>query len=364
MRLSPVLSVTFGLMGLGASSAAAAPIKVACVGDSITQNSGWSDKLGAKLGAGYTSTNYGLSGTTLLKAGDHPYWGSQQYMDSHSANPDIVVIMLGTNDSKPFNWNTHKGEFVGDYEALIDTYAALPSHPKIYLNLCPPAGTNGYQIVGSVIENEVIPDIKQVAAAKGLPTIDVFDAFGGHNLDQSLYGSTADLVHPNAKGAQVIADTVYAALVAEAKDGGADAGGATDGGAGGAKGDASTDKGGPTDAAGGAAGGGTAGASGSGGVAGAAGVGGAGGAAGGTSVAGTAGSTGTPGMAGSTGGPGAAGAVGGTGAAGTGQKPARASSGGCAVAPPVGASSSLRSWLLALALGVFGRALLRRRRRD
>ncbi|HVU51886.1 MAG TPA: GDSL-type esterase/lipase family protein, partial [Polyangia bacterium] len=230
------------LIGLP-SPAGAAPIKVACVGDSITQNSGWSDKLGARLGAGYTSTNYGLSGTTLLKNGDHPYWTSQQFTDSHAANPDIVVIMLGTNDSKPFNWNAHKGEFVGDYEALIDSYAALPSHPKIYLNLCPPAGTNGYQIVGTVIENEINPDIKQVAAAKGLPTIDVFDAFGGHDLDPSLYGSSADLVHPNAKGAQVIADTVYAALTAPASDGGAGSGGANNGGAGGAKGDASADGG-------------------------------------------------------------------------------------------------------------------------
>ena len=190
--------------------------------------------------------------------------------------------MLGTNDSKPFNWNAHKGEFVGDYEALVDTYAALPSHPKIYLNLCPPAGTNGYQIVGSVIENEVIPDIKQVAAAKALPTIDVFTAFGGHNLDQSLYGSTADLVHPNGKGAQVIADTVYAALTAPPSDGGAGASGATDGGAGGdsvdagSTGDASSDVGGSTSDAtstGGTAGtGSSTGAGGAGGVTGAAGA--------------------------------------------------------------------------------------------
>src|SRR5450432_26820 len=216
MRSPPFtsLAVAFVLLGIPATRALAAPLEVACVGDSITQNSGWSDKLGAKLGASYTSTNDGLSGTTLLKNGDNPYWTSQQYKDSHAANPDIVVIMLGTNDSKPFNWNPHKGEFVGDYEALVDSYATLPSHPKIYLNLCPPAGTNGYQIDGTVIENEIIPARREVARAKGLPTIDVFDAFGGHTLDPSLYGSAADLVHPNAKGAQVIADTVYAALIA------------------------------------------------------------------------------------------------------------------------------------------------------
>ena len=344
------------LVGPPRALGAAAPIKVACVGDSITQNSGWSDKLGAKLGAGYTSTNYGVVGTTLLKKGDNPYWATPQFTQSHSTNPDIVVIMLGTNDSKPFNWNDHKGEFVGDYEALIDSYAALPSHPKIYLNLCPPAGTNGYSIVGSVVENEVIPDIKQVAAAKGLPTIDVFDAFGGHNLDQSLYGSTADLVHPNAKGAQVIADTVYAALTAPPSDGGADASGATDaGGSGESKGDASSDSGATNDASS------TGGAAGAGASSGAGGASGATGAAG----AGTAGS-GSTGAAGTTM-TGAAGAsvtgIGGAsgGAAGAGAKPAHASSGGCAVADSTNGASCVA--LLGLVLAIVGAARSRRRAR-
>jgi lysophospholipase L1-like esterase len=238
-----VATAMLSLATLQASTAAAAATKVACVGDSITQLSGWPEKLGVRLGPGYTSTNYGLAGTTLLKNGDHPYWTTQQFTDSHAANPDIVVIMLGTNDSKPFNWSPHGSEFVGDYEALIDSYASLPSHPRIYLNLCPPAGTNGYQIVGSVIENQVNPDIKQVAAAKGRPTIDIFDAFGGHDFDPSLYGSTADQVHPNAKGAQVIADTVYAALTAVAVDGGMDADAAPEAGLDGAAAGGSSDAG-------------------------------------------------------------------------------------------------------------------------
>jgi MYXO-CTERM domain-containing protein len=331
--------------------ALAAPIKVACVGDSITQNSGWSDKLGAKLGAGYTSTNYGVSGTTLLKQGDNPYWSTTAFTQSHAANPDIVVIMLGTNDSKPFNWNTHKGEFVGDYEALVDSYAALPSHPKIYLNLCPPAGTNGYQIVGTVIENEVVPDIKEVAAAKGLPTIDVFDAFGGHNLDTSLYGSLGDLVHPNAKGAEVIADTVYAALTAAPADGGADASGGTEAGSGDARADASSGGGDAVSDAG-AANDATS-------TGGAAGTGTSTGAAGTGAPTGAGGAGGTTGAAGTTvGGTGAAGAAGATGAAGTGAPPPR-SSGGCGVSGGASGPSTLGP-LAGLAVLAFAR---RRRRR-
>jgi lysophospholipase L1-like esterase len=234
----------------GISGGARAATLVAAVGDSITQGSGWPDRLGTKLGAAYTVKNYGLSGTTLLKQGDHPYWTSTQYTQSHTSNPDIVVIMLGTNDSKPFNWNAHKGEFAGDYQALIDTYAALPSKPRIYLVLCPPAGKNGFQIVGTVIENEIVPLIKQVANEKGLPTIDVFTAFGGHDFDPTLFGSAGDQVHPGGAGAQRIADTVYAALVASVDGGAADAAKDAAREAGGA--DVASEKPAPVDATGGA----------------------------------------------------------------------------------------------------------------
>jgi lysophospholipase L1-like esterase len=325
MRSTLIGATVLALSVLGQARAAAAPIKVACVGDSITQLSGWPGKLGVELGAGYTSTNYGLAGTTLLKNGSHPYWTTQQFKDSHSANPDIVVIMLGTNDSMPQNWGPHSGEFVGDYESLIDSYAVLPSHPMIYLNLPPPAGTNGYKIDGTIIENDIIPEIKQVAAAKSLPTIDVFDAFGGHDLDPSLYGGPADLVHPNAKGAQVIADTVYAALSAAPSDGGVSEGGTTD--AGGAKSDAPADAGGGRDAPPTSGAAGTGASSGAGGAAGAPATAGASGGAGvggaGVTATGTAGA-----------GPGAAGATGTTGAAGAGAQPPHASSGGCALAAP------------------------------
>jgi MYXO-CTERM domain-containing protein len=311
---------------LGAGAARGATV-VAAVGDSITQNSGWTDRLGAKLGAAYTVRNFGLSGTTLLKQGDHPYWTSTQYTQSHTSNPDVVVIMLGTNDSKPYNWNDHKGEFVGDYEALIDTYAALASHPKIYVVICPPAGTNGFNISGAVIEHEVNPRIVQVAAEKGLPTIDMFKAFGGHDFDKTLFGSAGDQVHPGGAGAQRIADTVYAALVAPVTDGGAtDAGKDAASPDAGAKPDGAAEKPAPPDASG------AAGASGGAGTSGQA----------GTGAAGTSAAAGTGG-----------------GAAGTGVQPPTATDDavcGCAVG---GASGGFGLAGLALALAL---ALSRRRR--
>lgn len=200
---------------------------VAAVGDSITAGD-WPSKLGARLGDGYRVNNYGNPGTTLLKKGDAPYWNFQQFKDSHSVAADIVVIMLGTNDSKPQNW-IYQSEFGPDYEALIDSYRALPSQPRVLINLPPPAGKNAFGIRGEVIENEVLPLVRAVASKKGTGLIDVFSAFGGHAFDPSLYLSPEDNVHPNPAGAQRIADTVYAAIIAPPPDavgGQAGAGGA------------------------------------------------------------------------------------------------------------------------------------------
>ncbi|HVZ75044.1 MAG TPA: GDSL-type esterase/lipase family protein [Polyangia bacterium] len=208
--------LTSGIAALGAlcffASPAAAATSVACVGDSLTQLSAWTSYLQVRLGPGYAVENDGLAGTTLLKQGEHPYWGTPPFEASHAASPEIVVIILGTNDSNPFNWRGHKDEFVIDYETLIDSYASLPSHPKIFLALVPPAGANGYHISGANIEHGVNPKIRQIAAAKGLPVIDLFSAFGGRHVDPALYGSAEDHVHPSDEGARRIADTVYAAI--------------------------------------------------------------------------------------------------------------------------------------------------------
>lgn len=95
-----LLPIAFASIALG--QAAAAPLKVACVGDSITAGSGVKDKsmpypkqLAALLGDSYTVQNSGVSGATMLNAGDKPYQKEKRFADALAFVPDIVVIKLG-----------------------------------------------------------------------------------------------------------------------------------------------------------------------------------------------------------------------------------------------------------------------------
>ena len=104
-------------------------IRLACVGDSITYGSGLSERevnsypavLQKLLGEGYDVKNFGVSGATLLKSGDKPYWKQSEFKSATAFNPNIVVIKLGTNDTKPQNWS-HKEEF-----AAVEEYTKDPN---------------------------------------------------------------------------------------------------------------------------------------------------------------------------------------------------------------------------------------------
>ncbi len=187
-------------------------VKVACVGDSITYGSGSSNRdvtayppqLGLLLGDSYEVKNFGLGGATLLNNGDKPYIRTTQYTDSLSYQPDIVIIMLGTNDSKSANNSRIATEFKRDYLALIASYQALPSNPKIYVATSP----FSYQtasIIGTVIANQIVPLQKEIAEEAGLDVVDMYAA----TYRMSIF---PDKVHPNDEGYQLVARTFYDAL--------------------------------------------------------------------------------------------------------------------------------------------------------
>jgi lysophospholipase L1-like esterase len=188
------------------------PIRVACIGDSITQGAFIADpskfypsQLQAMLGPQWVVKNFGLSGRTLLRKGDNPYWIESAYQQALAFLPDVVVIMLGTNDTKSRNW-VHSDEFIADYKDLIASFKNLPSHPRIYICHPPPVfGAGAYDITEANIQKE-IPMIDKIAREENVHVIDM------HKPLESKPQLLPDTVHPNAEGAGVMAATVFQAL--------------------------------------------------------------------------------------------------------------------------------------------------------
>jgi acyl-CoA thioesterase I len=187
-------------------------IRVACVGDSITAGAGsskgkstsWDGVLGRMLDKKWKVDNFGSSGRTLLKHGDIPYQTKGAMKQALADKPDIVIVMLGTNDTKPQNWKL-KDQFIADYKDLIDQFKALPTKPRIFVctpPFVPGKGNYGINEAGVV---EQLPMIQQIATDETASLIDVHAA----TVDSKDF---PDNVHPNDKGAVVLAKTVYKEL--------------------------------------------------------------------------------------------------------------------------------------------------------
>jgi acyl-CoA thioesterase-1 len=184
-------------------------IRVACIGDSITAEGGtrssYPVQLGRLLGDKWEVRNFGVSGTTMLKKGDFPYWRTPALQKAQDYNPNVIIIKLGTNDSKPQNWK-YKDEFFADYADMLSRFAELPSKPRIWICYPLPVFKELSGINDPVIKNEVIPIISQVARQTHVGVIDLYKPFVNHPE------LSRDGVHPNADGSALMAKQVYTVL--------------------------------------------------------------------------------------------------------------------------------------------------------
>lgn len=199
-------------------SAQEAGIKVACLGNSITYGAGipnrdknsYPAQLQAYLGDTYEVKNFGVSGSTLLSKGDYPYIGMKEFAHAKAFLPHIVLIKLGTNDTKPQNWK-YQNEFEADYQNLIDSIRTWPSQPRIIL-LTPVQCylTEENTISPRLISDSVRPMIETLAWKNQLEIINLHNLFG-EEWDASLL---PDRLHPSSIGAGIMAQKIGNYLLA------------------------------------------------------------------------------------------------------------------------------------------------------
>jgi acyl-CoA thioesterase I len=181
-------------------------IRVACIGDSITigidnESTTYPDDLAALLGANYQVVNFGVGRTTVSLDFDKPYIYQDENKLAHAFEPNIVVIMLGTNDA--YLGQNQRGNFTSDYKTLIDSFQTLASKPKVFIVIPPPVFTNSLELNGTIVENDIIPLIRQTASNLNLPLIDAHTVLLNHPEDFK------DGVHPNSQGSEVIAKQIF-----------------------------------------------------------------------------------------------------------------------------------------------------------
>ena len=184
--------------------------KVACVGDSITwgftivnrAKYSYPAVLQQLLGEGFEVRNFGHNDAAARFDAETPYASKKAYRDSLAWEPDIVLLMLGTNDTKPWNWNP--GIFREDYLRLVQSYLSLPSSPRVVLvapirifKLIPVTILNP-----DVLEEGVRPAIRDIAAQLHLQLVDLYDLFDSARLCR-------DGVHPQRDGARLLAETLF-----------------------------------------------------------------------------------------------------------------------------------------------------------
>ncbi len=219
--------ILLGLASIGSTAQSArrpssdtpAPVRVACVGNSITYGMLVDDRerncypavLGRMLGPGYDVRNFGRSGTTLLNRGHNPYTKTDEYAAAIAFRPDIVVIHLGINDTDPRNWPNYRDEFIPDYTALIASFRAANPAAKIYVCRMTPIPHRHRRFKAGTREwhHRIQEAIERVAAAQGTGLIDL------EAVLKDRPELLPDAVHPNVEGARLLAERIYSAVTGD-----------------------------------------------------------------------------------------------------------------------------------------------------
>lgn len=192
-------------------------IKVATVGDSITYGAGayneqnkvdasltYPARLSEMLGGGVEVRNFGIAGRKAMKGADC-FMNEPEYKASLEYKPDILYVMLGTNDIKTVFWaGSDIGEkYKADYIELIESYKRANPDMEIFLMTSPYLYVTDPSMPGSRVEEELVPLQHEIAKLTDCKLIDVFTA------TKDKPEMFPDKIHPSADGYEYLAKFVY-----------------------------------------------------------------------------------------------------------------------------------------------------------
>lgn len=173
-------------------------IKVACVGDSITQGINSTNPktmtypyyIQQMLGLDYYVLNAGISAYSICKIDPLSYHKHNVYKQALELKPDVVLFALGTNDANPDpatptkNWdnpaNNRVEVFKESTNELLDSFVAVNPDVQIFMVL--PAslfkvGADGWRAepwTANIVKYSH-PLLKEIAEERELPIVDLFD---------------------------------------------------------------------------------------------------------------------------------------------------------------------------------------------
>ena len=184
-------------------------IKVACIGDSITEGdlgggrgvnpaTTYPTQLQELLGDRYEVKNFGKCGASLTRGSYYPYWDLSEFTASQEYQPDIVIIMIGVNDAWDGQWSNVKDRFESDYKDFVQVYKNLASQPIVYLT----------KVSGVSNQHQAVPEvnaiIERTAGELGTQLADMYT--WEYNLpEEDKPVLFPDGLHPNEVGYSMMA---------------------------------------------------------------------------------------------------------------------------------------------------------------